>query len=225
MKQGEKFIEKEADLYFERNHLNKHNIFSEYLVSIFPKKEFSEYDIAELGTGRNKNIEYLSHYVKSIDGYDGSQKAIDDLMELKKRNKNVDGKRVNLGDFFIGLKKYDLLIYGFFAYVISDEEFNVLIENSKRMLNQNRGYIFIYDFLTKNKIIKNDSRNSEIKIFKRNLNFYLENFEDFDMIDFRLFENSKLLKYLNNDNTMNIDVDISSDNDEHAFCALFKLKS
>lgn len=127
--------------------------------------------------------------------------------------------------FFIGLKKYDLLIYGFFAYVISDEEFNVLIENSKKMLNQNGGYIFIYDFLTKNKIIKNDSRNSEIKIFKRNLNFYLENFEDFDMIDFRLFENSKLLKYLNNDNTMNIDVDISSNNDEHAFCALFKLKS
>ena len=72
MKQGKKFIEQEADLYFERNFKNKHNIFTEYLISIFPKNHFSQYAVAEFGIGRNKNIEYLSHFAKSIDGYDGS---------------------------------------------------------------------------------------------------------------------------------------------------------
>lgn len=125
-----------------------HNCFTEYLISLFHKKDIKKFDIAEFGVGMANNINYLSNFVNIIDGYDGSKKSINEVFLLNQRNKNINGKLVNLGSFFDGLRMYNIIIYGFFTYMITDKEFTILVENTKKLLKQD-GYIFIYDFISK----------------------------------------------------------------------------
>jgi hypothetical protein len=194
--QGKIYIENDADKWFERNTSIKHNCFTEYLIELFPKKHLKNMNLAEFGVGRANNVSLLSHFTNLIDGYDGSKKSIEMIDLLKKRASNIDGKRVNLSDSFDGLNEYDLIIYGFFTYMINDQEFDQLVENSK----------------------------SHLKVFKRNLDFYISEFKDFQLVDFRLFDNRKLNDYLDNDNIFNIDTDLDNDEYNWTFSALFKLK-
>jgi hypothetical protein len=221
--QGKIYIENDADKWFERNTSIKHNCFTEYLIELFPKKHLKNMNLAEFGVGRANNVSLLSHFTNLIDGYDGSKKSIEMIDLLKKRASNIDGKRVNLSDSFDGLNEYDLIIYGFFTYMINDQEFDQLVENSKSLL-KDKGYIFIYDFLATENKDSIDSHNSDLKVFKRNLDFYISEFKDFQLVDFRLFDNRKLNDYLDNDNIFNIDTDLDNDEYNWTFSALFKLK-
>ena len=221
--QGNKYIKKDADEWFNRNKGTKHNIFTEYFMSLFSKKILQKFNVAEFGVGRANNINLLSHYVNKIDGYDGSEQSIEMIDLLKKRNIHINGKRVNLGSSFDGLGKYDVIIYGFFTYMISDKEFLILLENSKKMLKQG-GYIFIYDFLEESNTSSKDIHNKEMLIYKRNLNFYLNTMKNFNIIDFRLYDNRHLNDYLMNDNVINIDIDLDNNSYNWTFSGLFKLK-
>jgi hypothetical protein len=107
--------------------------------------------------------------------------------------------------------------------MINDQEFDQLVENSKSLL-KDKGYIFIYDFLATENKDSIDSHNSDLKVFKRNLDFYISEFKDFQLVDFRLFDNRKLNDYLDNDNIFNIDTDLDNDEYNWTFSALFKLK-
>lgn len=221
--QGQIYIKEDADKWFERNNNFRHNYCTEYLLKLFPKKEMKFFNVAEFGVGRGANINFLSDYVKKADGYDGSVKSIENIENLKKTKPNINGKLVNLGDNFTALDSYDIIIYGFFTYMISDNEFDTLVDNSKKMLNQN-GYIYIYDYLSNENTSSADSHNEKLKVFKRNLGFYTEILKDFDLIDFRLMDNRNLHKYLYNENIHNIDLEIDRDDYNWVFCALFKLK-
>jgi SAM-dependent methyltransferase len=221
MNQGSEYIKKDADDWFDRNSGFNHNIFTEYFLSLFSKKELANLNVAEFGVGRGGNVNLLSHYVSSIDGYDGSCKSIDNLKQLSKSNKNINGFCVNLSSNFKNDKKYDVIIYGFFTYMINNDEFNNLIENSKKMLNDN-GYIFIYDFLSKNNKSSLDSHNKALKVYKRNLDFYLKEFNNFNLIDFRLFDNRNLSSYLLN-NKLSIDSKLDEDCYNWTFSGLFKI--
>jgi len=99
-------------------------------------------DVAEFGVGHGNNIKLLSNFVMSIDGYDGSSLSINKLMELKKSIPNINGKQVNLVNYFDVLKKYDVIIFGFFTYLISDTEFKNMILNLKYYLKP-KSYIYI----------------------------------------------------------------------------------
>ena len=221
--QGDKYIKDEADKWFNRNKGLNHNIFTEYLISLFQRKKMKKFDVAEFGVGRANNINLLSHYVNKIDGYDGAQQSMEMISLLKVRNSNIDGKRVNLGSSFEPIRKYDLIIYGFFTYMITNKEFSILIENSKKMLKEG-GYIFIYDFLSDTNNTSKDVHNKDMLIYKRNINYYLSIMENFNMIDFRLFDNRHLNDYLNSDNINNIDTSLNSDTYNWTFSGLFKLK-
>lgn len=221
--QSKTYIKEDADKWYERNTNHTHNCFTEYLLNLFPKKILKEYKVAEFGVGRATNINYLSNFVKKIDGYDGSKKAIMNLKKLKEQTPNIDGKIVNLADEFEAIETYDIIIYGFFTYMVSDKEFKNVVSNTKRIINKN-GYIFIYDFLSTTNKSSQDSHNKELQVFKRNLDFYLQNFKDFYLIDFRLFDNRNLNEYLLKENIKNIDINLDDDDYHWTFGALFKLK-
>lgn len=224
MEQGEKYIKDEADKWYARNEYLEHNCFTEYLLNLFSKKELKELSVAEFGVGRGNNIRFLSNYVNSVDGYDGSEKAIKNIKKLKENIPNIDGKRVNLATSFDPLKNnYDIIIFGFFTYMISDEEFTVLVNNSKKMLKE-RGFIFVYDFLSQKDIQKKDTHNPKFSVFKRSKEFYFREMRDFSLYDFRLWDNRKLKEYMNKDNQITIDTLIESDDYNWTFSALFKIK-
>ncbi|WP_308991772.1 class I SAM-dependent methyltransferase [Mariniflexile litorale] len=222
-KQGEIYVNNDADKWFERNKYSNHNCFTEYLTGIFPKSFLRSKTIAEFGVGRGNNILFLSNYAQQIDGYDGSSKAIDNLKKIKESRTNIDGIEVNLGEEFVGLRTYDIIIFGFFTYMLSNEEFKILVENSKRLLNRN-GYIYVYDFLSETMIEKVDSHNDKLKVFKRNIGFYLDEMKDFYLQDFKLWDNSKLNEYMSKDNQHTLDLSIESDDYNWTFSSLFKLR-
>lgn len=223
MKQGEKYIKTEADKWYLRNEYFGYNCFTEYLVNLFPKKELKEFSVAEFGIGRGNNIRFLSNYVHNVDGYDGSEKAIENIQKIKENIPNIDGKRVNLAFEFEPLRNYDIIIFGFFTYMISDEEFTLLVNNSKKMLKKG-GFIFMYDFLSKENFQKKDAHNSEFSIFKRRQEFYLKKMKDFYLFDFRLWDNRKLKEYIGKENQITIDTSIEPDDYNWTFSALFKIQ-
>jgi hypothetical protein len=163
----------------------------------------------------------LSHYVSKIDGYDGSKKSIEVIKLLHERNPNINGKLVNLAEKFEPLRRYDLIIYGFFLYMITDDEVDVVIENTKNSLKR-YGYIFIYDFLSRGNRVFKDKYNKKLNVYKRNIQFYIDKFRGFDLIDFRLFDNRRLKDYLNNDNPCIIDTEVDVNDYNWAFSALFR---
>ena len=210
----------EADNWFQRNQNNKgHNIFTEYLLNIFDKKDLKKFNIAEFGIGHSYNISLLSHYVKNVDGYDGSRLAISRLNNMRKIFYNIDGKQVIFGNEFQVLKKYDLIIFGFFTYMLDNNELKKIIDDSYKFLNEG-GYLYIYDFLHKENISKKDIHNKNFYIYKRNFSFYLEKFQNFNLVDFRLMDNKYLEQYMKI-GKLTIDHRVSDEND-WVFSALFK---
>jgi hypothetical protein len=141
--QGNEYIKYEADKWFDRNTGCMHNSFTEYLLALFSKRDIRRFDIAEFGIGRANNINILSHFANKVDGYDGSKQSINMLTLLHKRNPKINGKRVNLADTFQPTNNYNIIIYGFFTYMITEKEFSRLVDNSKHML-KNEGYIYIF---------------------------------------------------------------------------------
>ncbi|TVZ56195.1 methyltransferase family protein [Lutibacter sp. Hel_I_33_5] len=222
-KQGKEYIKKDADKWYERNCSLNHNCFTSYFVDIMPRNYLINSSIAEFGVGRGNNIRFLSNYAKQIDGYDGSKKSILNLKNLKKSIENIDGKHVDLGDQFESLRKYDVIIFGFFTYMLSNEEFNILLNNTKQKLKKG-GYIFIYDFLTRKMIENEDFHNKKFKVYKRNLDFYIQKLNEFNLQDFRLWDNRKLKNYLFQDKISLIDSSIENNDYNWTFSGLFKLK-
>lgn len=168
------------------------------------------------------------NYARSIHGYDGSKKAIEHFKASFSgsiHEKKCFAKQVNLCDKFTTPIKYDLAIMGFFAYYASDEELFVFKENLLNCMVKG-GYVFIEDFLVRENKIKTDSRNNNIRIFKRNIAFWLNFFKEFNFIDLRLFMNGEERSdfYLIKDAPWLVDMEISDDDDLWTFGALFRLR-
>lgn len=222
------YVYEEADKFYER-HCLRRSFIVDYLMTLFPKKALSRFDIAEFGIGSGSNLMLLMNYARSIHGYDGSKTAIEHFKASFRGNihqKKCFAKQVNLCEKFTTPIKYNLAIMGFFAYYASYEELLIFKENLLNSLVLG-GYVFIEDFLVRKNTMKTDSRNNKIKIFKRNIAFWLNFFKEFNLIDFRLFMNGeeRSNSYLVNDAPWLIDMEISEDDDLWTFGALFKLRS
>jgi hypothetical protein len=224
--QGNIYIQDEADKWFERNfsRSTSHNILTEYLVDIFQKNKLKKYTVAEFGIGTGNNVVFLSNYVKYVDGYDGAQKAVDHLNKYSKLKNNIRSKKVNLGEPFDGLSTYNLIIFGFFCYMLTDKELENLYETTKRLLKKN-GYVFIYDFLARNNLSHKDSHNESLYVFKRNFDYWLDYFKDFDLIDFRLFDHEKLTFDRLKTSHCIVESNLNNSDYNWVFSSLFQLKA
>jgi len=216
------FIEKFSNKYFN-DYKNIRNFFSDYILYIFEKKDLINFDIAEWGIGGGHNLHILSYYVNSVHGYDGSVDAINEF-QLSYRNKsNRDmfySQVVNLSEPFKTPIKYDMIIYGFFPYVLTDNE---LIETKKNLISslKKNGYVVVFDFLSRTNKINNYRDDSNVKTYKRNLNYWIDYLKEFDLIDFRLFDSRKGLDDRFKEK-FTIDLNLSTDDNFWTFIAIFR---
>jgi len=216
------FLEKFSNEYFN-DYKNIRNFFSDYILYIFEKKDLINFDIAEWGIGGGHNLHILSYYVNSVHGYDGSVDAINEF-QLSYRNKsNRDmfySQVVNLSEPFKTPIKYDMIIYGFFPYVLTDNE---LIETKKNLISslKENGYVVVFDFLSRTNKINNYRDDSNVKTYKRNLNYWIDYLKEFDLIDFRLFDSRKGLDDRFKEK-FTIDLNISKDDNFWTFIAIFR---
>lgn len=227
MTQTQQYVDHESDKWFDRNTKTSRNCFTEYLVSLFPRTKLAEFDIAEMGIGRAGNLLYLQNFAKSLHGYDGSRKAVEHCAELGKligAEKRFKTQQLNVcADFQIS-DTYDVVIYGFLSYMIPDHELTNMKKNVLNIL-KNNGYIFIYDFISKENLNKPDAYNPDLKVYKRSLSFWTSHFNEFDLIDFRLFDNDHLADYLLQDSPSFIDITCTEDDRNWTFSALFKRRT
>lgn len=218
------FIENFSDVYFEDNK-DIRNFFSDYILSVFEKRSLSKFDIAEWGIGGGHNLHILSYYANSVHGYDGSKSAIEQF-QLSYQNKNNCGKYysavTNLCKPFKTPIQYDMIIYGFFSYVLTYSE---LIETKKNLLSslKDEGYVIVFDFLSRDASSKSYREHSEVKTYKRNLRFWMDYFDEFDLIDYRLFDSRKGVEDTFKD-VFKIDPDLPQNDDLWTFIAIFRKK-
>ena len=222
VKQSTIFLEKFSDVYYNDNK-NIRNFFSDYILSLFSKKDLILFDIAEWGIGGGHNLHILSYYANSVHGYDGSVDAINDFKSSYINKNNSDlffSSVVNLCKPFATPIKYDMIIYGFFPYVLTDNE---LIETKKNLMAsiKDNGYVVIFDFLSRREKSNSYRDDSTVKTYKRNINYWIDYLDEFDLIDFRLFDSKKGLDDRLKD-SFTIDTDISSNDDFWTFIAVFR---
>lgn len=224
MRNSEIYIKEEANNYFGRNAKGHRSFFIDYLLSIFPKELLVNFDVAEFGIGNGSNLFALKEFINKAHGYEGSSEAV---RAFEKRKCNHPCKedffvqRVNLTKKFKTSIFYDMVIAGFFLYYVDNNEIIRTKKNIVRALKK-QGYVYIFDFITRYSKVKNDSRSARLKVYKRNLNFWLDYFQEFDLIDFRLFDSSK--DYLRMNSLLMVDKELPANDDLWSFCALFKLR-
>jgi hypothetical protein len=223
MDQSKIFIAEEADKYFERN-IGARSFVIDHLLSLFPPVAMAGFDVAEFGIGGGLNLMLLKHYAHCCHGYDGSPKSIANFkkfIEASPDRELFHAQQVNLCEPFATPIKYDLVLYGFFAYYVSDVE---LLEAKKNLLKALKpgGYVFVYDFLSRECGAFPDARNKKLNVFKRNLPFWLDHFGELDLIDFRLFDNDKVKEYRNKERHSSIDMTLPADDKKWDFGAVFR---
>jgi hypothetical protein len=221
--QSEIFVREEADKYFRRNVLSR-GFSADYVLSLFPKADLATWDIAEWGIGGGQNLLLLANYAQSVAGYDASQEAIDCFRSCYTARPDAEkfyAQQVNLCQPFKSPRKYKLIIFGFFAYYVTDEELGAARANLAAAL-ETGGYVFVYDFLRRRPASAPDSRNPHLKVFKRDLSFWLRYFEGFDLVDFRLFDNEKVFGYKLRDSLSQIDLQLPVDDNEWNFGAVWR---
>lgn len=225
-KNSEIFCSEDANNYFERNKNKRHSCFIDYLLEIFPRSELSGFDIAEFGIGNGQNLMYLKHFANKVHGYEASEKAC----EMFKRQysghpceKDFCVSKVNVAKPFTGKSKYDMVIYGFFPYYCNDAEMKVCKRNTLRML-KDKAYIYVFDFLVRKNVSKADSRNKNLFVYKRNLQYWTRFLHDFDLIDMRLFDCGSEMAYKEADSLRKIDCNLTANDADWLFSGLFRRK-
>lgn len=215
MKNSEIFIKNEADDYFKRNIENR-RFLADYILDIFSKETLSSMKVAEFGIGAGYNCFILSNYTKCIHGFEGSTASIDHFEKAYSALPNKKKFKVfkcNLATDFsknIG-ERYDMIIFGHFAYVLSDKELKTTIKNAKKLLNKN-GIVINFDFISRENIEKEDQRDKSLKIYKRPLPQWIKLMKGFELIDFRLLNEANSNKYLARDmGKIELDIDLKSD--------------
>jgi len=214
----------EFDKYYERNKEEPSGFFTDYLIDLLPKKDLIEYNIAELGVGNGANLFLLKNYANECHGYEASLKACCDIQKrinLHPLKSKFFIKCIELPNEFYNPIKYDLVIFGFLAYHMNDCKLKKLKEDTLHILKGKGSYIYLYDFLARDEREKPDSHNSENLIYKRNFKYWLDYFDGFDLVSFKLFnDDCRHNKIIDNLNIIN--TNLTYDDDKWMFCALFR---
>lgn len=223
MGQSKIFVEEEANRYFERNQF-KRTFVIDYLISQLPRRSLSHFDVAEFGIGGGQNLMLLKNYTRSCHGYDASSDGIacfEKFAQSSPEREQYYAKQVNLCEPFTTPIQYDLILYGFFAYYVTDDELAKVKLNLLQALKPT-GLLFVYDFLSREYTVRPDSRNPSLQVYKRPFSFWTSHLAEFDLLDFRLFDNDKIIEYKYRDEQSTIDVDVPEDDSQWNFGALFR---
>lgn len=224
MPENSEIYRTDADAFFLRNVNNQNKLLAEQLLTLFPKAILREFEIAEFGCGPSHNLLLLSNFVKRVHGYDISRSSVDYLLKLLSGlpRERHDGFCVNLCKQCTFPICYDLILLGWFTYYSSNKELEEVKKNIDRAI-KDRGYVFVNDFLVRSDTIeKSDAYNPNLKVYKRNLHFWMHLLPDYDLISFQLHDCGKHDQDKLKDDYSKIDTDLSPNDDDWIFTALFR---
>jgi cyclopropane fatty-acyl-phospholipid synthase-like methyltransferase len=197
-------LKKEGNKYFIRNKNFYKNNKENYIISdLFKTTKINVKSILEIGCA---NGAMLDQYRKALNakichGIDLSPKAINDG---KKRFKNIKFKV--LSSLKINEKidrNYDLIICGFFLYLLNREKIFYQFHSIYQKLNKN-GYLLIYDYDPLFKHSNTFKHNKSIRVFKMTYDKFLEESGLFKLIykfrtDYSPLKKNDLKKFKSND--------------------------
>lgn len=204
--------------YYCRNKNETRSFFIDLLLQIIPKKEMATYNVAELGVGNGANMFLLANYTRSCHGYEASDKACNDISDqirIHPHREKLKIKNVELPCCLNSPVRYDILIYGFLSYLLSDTQLEEQKPYSLNALNGTGSYIYIFDFISREKKSVIQER-----VHKRSLEFWLDHFSDFDLLSYQLFDDCRDNKLV--DDLTVVNTNLTSDDDKWMFAALFR---
>ena len=172
--------------------------------------------ILDIGCGHGHKLNYLSQELKTRYNYgvDLSKKAI---REGKKKYKKL--KLFNISSLEIDkIKiKFDLIICGFFLYLLDREEIFKQFDLIYKKLNTN-GYLIIIDFNPLFKHTNRDSRNKKLRTYKMKYDNFLEESGLFKIIFKKNYKTNSVKKFKSNDESFTLFQKINFEKDYPENC-------
>jgi len=224
MKSNSEIFKGNADSFFERSVKKENKILAEQLMNILPKNILKFFDVAEFGCGPSHNLFLLKNFVRRVHGYDISMKSVNYFRKLfsgisQEKYASFCSNLCQPIDFPIA---YDLILLGWFTYYVSNDELYGLKRNIDNAL-KNKGYLFVNDFIIREGLReRKDSRNNKLKIYKRNLSFWINFFSNYDLVDYRLYDCGMFEADKLKDDYSKVNTQITQNDEEWIFAALFK---
>jgi len=156
------FLKYEGDKYFDRNRINFNKAIFDSVKYLKPNKS---HNILEVGCGSGTTLSRINKIFKSkVFGLDASKKAIN----FAKSKYNLKNLFNNTFLSFRTIKKFDIVISGWFLYVTPDEIINATIKKLIRLVKKN-SFLVICDYDTPKSYLNNWKYNKNIKSYKRDL--------------------------------------------------------
>jgi SAM-dependent methyltransferase len=189
MKQSEIYAKNEANAWFNRVDQSKKSFHANYILKTFNEQRLKGSNILELGCSGGGTLTELKLYVNSVFGVDLSTHAISSLNKL-----GIDGLVGNIADKNLKIEsRFDIVMLPMVAMYIADDEFSQLVENITKIVSK-KGFLYISDFIVQDSIVNINKHDERIKIYKRNLDFYINNFKDFNLIEYKLIHYDEIEK-------------------------------
>jgi cyclopropane fatty-acyl-phospholipid synthase-like methyltransferase len=198
----------EADNYYIRNIKNyKNKCEDQRLSNILKLNSIKGNTILEIGCCNGKRLDQYRRCLGSHTtiGVDLSKKAI---REGKKLHKKITFKNISSLEINKLKIKFDIIICGFFLYLLDREEifnqFDLIYKNLK-----NNGYLIIEDFDPLFKHTNKSIHNKKLKSFKMNYSNFLEESGLFKIIykirnDENYISNKNKKKFKSNDTSISL---------------------
>ncbi len=176
------------------------------------------YNVAELGVGNGANMFLLANYTRACHGYEASNEACNDIrdqIKIHPHREKLKIENVKLPCCLNSPVRYDILIYGFFAYLLSDTQLEKQKSYSLNALNGTGSYIYIFDFISMDK-----KPATQEGVHKRSLEFWLDHFSEFDLLSYQLFDDCRDNKLV--DDLTVVNTKLKCDDNKWMFAALFR---
>ena len=186
------YVDRGGESFYQRNRAAALSPFIIHLQSLFSDTVMRRSRCCELGCGVGNNLKSLSESYREVDGYEVVPDAVVHA-KTKITEEGINNVKVYARDVVNDppeLSQYDVSILGFFPYYCDDEDMAAFHNGAVDTVKQG-SYVYVYDFLAREAINKNDSHTTGLKVYKRPLSWWLQFFDGFDMIDFRLFSSSE----------------------------------
>lgn len=189
------FLEFEANSYFDRNYdsLTNFNSKNDIILKLIDDYSLKFETICELGCSAGGRLDFIEkkYNPNKIIGVDPSKNAINFGKTI---NKNIIFHQGTSDDLsFIDDQSVDLLIIGFFLYVVDRKLLFKSFSEIDRILKKN-GNLIIVDFYSSTPLKKKYShlKNENAYLFKQKYYEILLSTNEYELIDFRSLD-SKLM--------------------------------
>ena len=193
----ETFMKTEADSYFERNKekLLNYSKDQDNVLKTITDYSIKINKICEIGCGSGVRLDYIQKNLNPslVVGVDPSKKGINYGKKLNSKIQFFNGTSDDLN--FIQNKSLDIVILGFFLYVLDRDLLLKSVFEIDRILNNN-GYLIIHDFYSKTPSIKKYShiKDKSSFIYKQKYHEIFLSTHEYELLDFKCINhNSNIL--------------------------------